>query len=183
MAAIVVDVVVINDGSGGVGADDRHPPPHAAEGRPADNVATVIVGFPPVVRSPAQPLPILLVVIFVVVVALIVLAVVVEQALPLVFPTSPLLPLPLPSRHRPRSNASANPSGSLDMYDPWSARRMPIARSAVLLPDDGPIPLKRSPPSAFPQLFALIFDVGGIGGAGLYFLFRSVTTTTIYQRP
>jgi hypothetical protein len=25
------------------------------------------------------------------------------------------------------------------MYDPWSARRMPIARSAVSLPDDGPV--------------------------------------------
>ncbi len=133
MAAIVVDVVV----GVGMGADDRHPPPHAAEGRPADDVATVVVGFPPVVRSPERPLPILLVVVFVVVVAFVVVTVVVEQALPLVFPPSP--PLPLPSRHRPRSNASANPSGSLDMYDPWSARRMPIARSALSSPDDGPV--------------------------------------------
>jgi hypothetical protein len=107
------------------------------KGRPADNVATVVVGFPPVVRSPARPLPILLVVVFVVVVLFVFVAVIVEQALPLVFPTSP--PLPLPSRHRPRSNASTNPSGILDMYDPWSARRMPIARSAVSLPDDGSV--------------------------------------------
>jgi hypothetical protein len=32
-----------------------------------------------------------------------------------------------------------NPSGSLDMHDPGSARRMPIARSAVSSPDDGPV--------------------------------------------
>jgi hypothetical protein len=35
-----------------MGANDRHPPPHAAEGWPTDNVATVVVGF-----SPRHPLP------------------------------------------------------------------------------------------------------------------------------
>jgi hypothetical protein len=76
-----------------VGADDQHPSPHAAEGRPADDVATVVVGFPPVVRSPSRPLPILLVVVFVVVFVFVVVAVVVEQALPLVFPPSPTRPV------------------------------------------------------------------------------------------
>jgi hypothetical protein len=51
MVAIVV-VVVLDDGGGSVGADDRCPMPHAAEGRPTDNVATVVIGFPPIVRSP-----------------------------------------------------------------------------------------------------------------------------------
>ncbi len=50
---IVVEVVVVNDGGGGVGGVDRHPLPHAAKGWPADKVATIVVGFPPVVRSPA----------------------------------------------------------------------------------------------------------------------------------
>ena len=120
-----------------MGAVDRHPPPHAAEGRPADDVATVVVGFPPVVRSPARPLPILLVVLFVVVFVFVFIVVVGEQALPLVFPTSP--PLPLPSPHRLQSNASANPSGSLNMYNPWSARRMPIPRLAVSSPNNNPV--------------------------------------------
>jgi hypothetical protein len=39
MAVIVVVIIAfVNDGSGGVGANDQHPPPHAAEGRPADDV-------------------------------------------------------------------------------------------------------------------------------------------------
>jgi hypothetical protein len=57
VAAIVVNIVVINDGGGGVGADDRHPLPHTAKGWPADNVATVIVRFPPVVCSLPNPFP------------------------------------------------------------------------------------------------------------------------------
>ncbi len=81
-----------------------------------DKVATVVVKFPPVVRSPAQPLPILLVVVFIIVVLFVFVAVIVEQALLLVFPTSP--PLPLISDHHPQSNASANPSKSLNMYNP-----------------------------------------------------------------
>ncbi len=71
----------------------------------------------------------------------------VKKALPVIFPTSPpppsLVPLSsvivLPNRSLdsfPR-NASANPSCSLNMFDPWSARRMPIARSAVSSPNDG----------------------------------------------
>jgi hypothetical protein len=107
----------------------------SAEGRPADDVTTIIVRFPPIIRSPAQPLPILHVIVFVVVVLFIIIVVVVKQALPLVFPPSP--PLPLSPRHRPRSNANTNPSRSLDMYDPWSARRTPITRLAVSSPDDG----------------------------------------------
>jgi hypothetical protein len=52
MAAIVFEVVIIDDGGSGIGAVDQHPLPKAAEGRPADNVATAVVGFPPVFRSP-----------------------------------------------------------------------------------------------------------------------------------
>jgi hypothetical protein len=52
-AAAIVVVIVVDDGGGGVGADDQYPMPHAAEGRPADHVATVVVGFPPIFRSPA----------------------------------------------------------------------------------------------------------------------------------
>ncbi len=48
-------------------------------------------------------------------------------------------PLPLPSHQCPQSNASANPSRSLNMYTPWSACRMPIARLALLSPDKGPV--------------------------------------------
>jgi hypothetical protein len=40
-----------------VGADDRCPMPHTAEGRPADDVATIVVGFSPIIRSPARPSP------------------------------------------------------------------------------------------------------------------------------
>ncbi len=66
LTIVIVDVIV-NDG-GGVGADDQHPPPHAIpDGQPADDVATIIVGFPPVVRSPAGPLPNFRVIVFVVV--------------------------------------------------------------------------------------------------------------------
>ena len=47
-AATIVVVVVIDDG--GVGADNQSPPPHAPNGR-LDDVATVVVGRPPVVRD------------------------------------------------------------------------------------------------------------------------------------
>jgi hypothetical protein len=46
MTAIVVDVVIIDDSGGSVGADDRHPPPHAAEGWPVDDVVTVVPSCP-----------------------------------------------------------------------------------------------------------------------------------------
>ncbi len=95
------------------------------------------IRIPPVFRSPARSLPIPRIVVFVKVVIFVVVAVIVKQDLPIVFPTSP--PLPLSSSHRPQMNASANPSRSLDMHDPWYARRMPITRSAVSLPDNGPV--------------------------------------------
>jgi hypothetical protein len=148
-----VVVVVVDDG--GVGADNQSPPPHTPNGR-LDDVATVVVGCPPIVRSPARPLPILCVVVFVVIVVFFIVAVVVENALPVVFPSSPPPPPLVPSSSAivipdrsldsfPR-NASANPSGSLDMFDHGSARRMPIARSAVLSLDDGHV--RTSPPLA-----------------------------------
>ncbi len=56
---------------GGVGGNDQHPLPHAPDGWPADDVATVIVGFPPNVRPPMQPLPILRVVVIVFVVVVV----------------------------------------------------------------------------------------------------------------
>ena len=40
-------IIIVINGGGGVGADNQRPPPHAAKGQPADNVATVVVGFPP----------------------------------------------------------------------------------------------------------------------------------------
>jgi hypothetical protein len=52
-------VVVINDGV--VKADNQSPPPHAPNGR-LDDAATDVVGCPPIVRSPTQPLPILCIV-------------------------------------------------------------------------------------------------------------------------
>ncbi len=61
--------------------------------------------IPPIICSPARPFPILRVIVnvaialFVVIVIFIVIAVVIEQALPVVFPPSP--PLPLPSSHHP----------------------------------------------------------------------------------
>ncbi len=127
-AAIISIVVIIVDG--GVVADNQRPPPHASGRWPADNVAIVLVGFPPVIRSPAQPLPILRIIVFVVVVVFVVIAVIVVQALPVVFPPSPPPPPPillssaieLPDCSLdsfPR-NASVNPSRSLDMYDPLS---------------------------------------------------------------
>jgi hypothetical protein len=73
-------------------------------------------------------------------------------------------PLPLPSCHRPRSNASPNPSGSLDMYDPWSARRMPIARLAVSSPDNGPVRMITSLGIAVADVFVIVIaDMGGGG--------------------
>jgi hypothetical protein len=120
-----------------VAADNQHPLPHATKGQPANNVGAVVVGFPPIVCSSAQPIPILLVIVFVVVVVFVFVAVVFKQALPLVFPTFPSLPIP--SCHCPRSNTSANPSGSLEMYNPWSMRRMLIARLDVSSPNGGPV--------------------------------------------
>ncbi len=96
--AAIVNIIFVDDGGGGVGADERCPMPHAAEGRPADDVVTLVVGFSPIACSPARPLPILHAVVFVVVVVFVVDVVVVEQALPVVFPppTSPPPPPPPP---------------------------------------------------------------------------------------
>jgi hypothetical protein len=52
-AAVIVVVVVVDDGSGSMGADDQCPMLHATEGRPVDDVATIVVGFSPTVCSPA----------------------------------------------------------------------------------------------------------------------------------
>ncbi len=40
-----------------MGADNQCPMPHVAKGQPADNVVTVVVGFPPIIRSPRNPFP------------------------------------------------------------------------------------------------------------------------------
>jgi hypothetical protein len=83
-----------------------------------------------------------------------------HKALPIIFPTSPPPPplfllssvIVLPNRSLdsfPR-NASANSSGSLDMINPWSARRMTTARSAVSSPDDGHV--RTLPPLALAAL-------------------------------
>ncbi len=53
--AIVIVDIFVDDGGGGMGADDQHPMPHATEGRPADAVATVIVRFPPLSTPPWDP--------------------------------------------------------------------------------------------------------------------------------
>ncbi len=99
LTIVVVDVIV-NDG-GGVGANDQHPPSHATpNGRPADDVATIVVGFPPVDRSPAGPLPNFRVIVFVVVFVVAV-----------VFPSSP--PLGGGGRDKDtRSGLAAGSSGS-----------------------------------------------------------------------
>jgi hypothetical protein len=47
-----VVVVIIDDGSSSRGADNQGPIPYVAKGRPTDSVAAIVVGFPPVVRSP-----------------------------------------------------------------------------------------------------------------------------------
>jgi hypothetical protein len=169
VAAIVV-VVVVDDGSGGVGADNRCPMPPAAEGWPVDDVATVVVRFSPIVCYPARLLPILRAIVFIIVIVFVVVVVVIKKALPTVFP--PLPPLPLPSCHHPRLNASSNHSGSLDMYDPWSAHRMPIARSSVSSPDDNPVQTITSLGIAIAAVFIIIIaDMGGgwewdVGGRG-----------------
>jgi hypothetical protein len=132
----MIVVVIVNDSGGRVGANNQRPMPHAAKGWPTDNAANIVVRFPPVVHSPTQLLPILRVILFVVVIVFVVVVVKVEQALPIVFPTS--TPLSLPSCYCLQLNARANPSRSLNMYNPWSAHRMPITRLAVLSPDDVP---------------------------------------------
>jgi hypothetical protein len=63
MAAIVVVIVVIvvnilvKDCGSDKGANDQHPMPHAAKGRPADDVTTVIVGFPQLSALSRNPFP------------------------------------------------------------------------------------------------------------------------------
>ncbi len=76
--AIAVIIVVIDDGGGGVKANDQRPMPHATKERPADDVATIVVGFPLVICSTARPLPILCIVVFVVIVIFVVIAVILE---------------------------------------------------------------------------------------------------------
>ncbi len=49
-AVAIIVVVVADDSGGGVGANVRCPMPHATKGWPADDIATVVVGFPPIVR-------------------------------------------------------------------------------------------------------------------------------------
>ncbi len=56
IVVIVVDVLV-NDCGSGKGANDQHPMPHVAKGRPADNVTTVVVGFPPSSTLSCNPFP------------------------------------------------------------------------------------------------------------------------------
>jgi hypothetical protein len=63
---IILVVVIVND-SGGVGANDPRPPPPTLDGWPADDITTVVVRFPPFVCSPAWPLPILRIVVFIIV--------------------------------------------------------------------------------------------------------------------
>jgi hypothetical protein len=43
-AAAIVVILVVDDSGGSVGANDQCHMPHAAEGRPADDIATVLVG-------------------------------------------------------------------------------------------------------------------------------------------
>ncbi len=149
-----------------MGGDNQHRLPHAAKGWPTEDIANVVVRFSPVVYSPTQPLPILLVVVFVVIVVFVFVMVVIEQALPLVFPTSP--PLPLPSRHRPRLNASVNPAEALTCMTPglcagcqshgWPYRPPIRSRSNNCLPPYFP--------SAFLLLSAWVALEGG-GGSGV----------------
>jgi hypothetical protein len=74
LMAILVIVIIVNVGSGSVGANDWGSMPNTTEGWPADDVTTAVVGFPLVVRSPAHPLPILHVVVFVIIFVFIVVA-------------------------------------------------------------------------------------------------------------
>jgi hypothetical protein len=94
-------IIVVINGGGGMGADIQCPPPHAPDGWPADDIATV-VRFPPSPIPPATPFHPLHNH-FVAVIVFVVIAVVVKQALPIVFPTSALPHPPIPSRHRPQS--------------------------------------------------------------------------------
>ncbi len=143
--AATIIAVIVDDGGGSVGADDQHSMPHAAKERPGDNVATIVVGFPPSSAPPRNPFP-SSVSLYSSWLSYASTSSYLLMSLsssnrhspsPVVFPPSP--PLPLPSCHHPQSNASANPSGSLNMYNPWSACRMLIARSAESLPNDGPV--------------------------------------------
>ncbi len=56
IVVIVVDILV-NDCGSGKGANDQHPMPNAAKGRPADDVTTVVVGFPPSSALSCNPFP------------------------------------------------------------------------------------------------------------------------------
>ncbi len=86
-----------------MGANNQRPPLHAPNGRPADNIATVVVRFPPIVRSPTQPLPILWVVVSLSssYSSLLQSSSNRHSPIPVVFPASP--PFPLPSCHCPQS--------------------------------------------------------------------------------
>ncbi len=50
-------IVIIINGGGRVGANNQRPPPHAPNGRPTDDIATVVVGFPPLSTPPCNPFP------------------------------------------------------------------------------------------------------------------------------
>ncbi len=117
---VVVVVILVDDGSSGVGADDRNPMPHATKGRTVEDVMTVIVQFPLLSAPPCNPFPS----------SLLLYLPSLSSSLSSLYLSSLLLslnrhspsyspppPPPPPARHHPRSNASANPSGSLGMYN------------------------------------------------------------------
>jgi hypothetical protein len=67
------------------------------------------------------------------------------------------------------------------MYDPWSVRRMRISRSAVSLPDDGPVRTIASLGVAIAAVVVIVVaDMGGgewdVGGGNLLMVKVSLTT-------
>jgi hypothetical protein len=125
------------------------------------HVATTVVGFPPIVCSPAWPLPILLAVVL----------------LSLSFHccrgcrgTGTL----------PRTSHRPPPSRPIIVHD-WTPAQIPAEASTCTTP--GPcvgcrlqgwpyrcpttVPFERSPPYAFPQWFSFTFGVSGIRGGGV----------------
>jgi hypothetical protein len=50
-------IVVVINGGGGMGANNQRPLSHAPDRRPTDNIATVVVGFPPLSTPPCDPFP------------------------------------------------------------------------------------------------------------------------------
>jgi hypothetical protein len=148
-----------------MGANDRCPMPHAAKGWPVDDVATVVVRFSPIVRSPARPLPILRAIVFVIVIVFIVVVVIIKKALPIIFPPPPSPSCPVIIRDRMPARIPAEASTCMTPGPRTGCRSQgrPYCRPTM-------IPFKQSPPSALPlpPVSSSSLRVWVEGGSGMW---------------